>query len=191
VVEVPYHGHTLGVGGPHGERDPGHPPHLRKVAPELPVQFEMGPLPEQMNVEIGEDAVEGVRVFLLPAMTLVVFDLDPVGERDIPIGEDRLEDPFGMKPFHLRAALLSVGWREYESMDGVRKDRTDGNRFPRPVRDDVRPENGERVPVPRLHESLDILLVHGSGHIVHCIVSDKGLPLKRREGSEEAGATAN
>jgi hypothetical protein len=37
VVEVPHHGHALGVGGPHGERDPGHPPHLRQVAPELPV----------------------------------------------------------------------------------------------------------------------------------------------------------
>jgi hypothetical protein len=191
VVKIPHHGHPPGVGGPHGKGDPCHPPHLREVAPELAVQLEMGPLPEQVDVEVREDAVEPVRVLLLPAVAFVVFDLDPVGEEGLPAGEDRLEDAFGMKPSHLRAALLSVGWREHEGTGRVRKDRTDGDRFPRPERDDVWSEHGERVPVPRLHEPLDILLVHGSGHIVHCIVSDRGLPPKRREGRGEAGATAN
>jgi hypothetical protein len=130
----------------------------------------MGPLPEEVNVEVGEDAVEGVRVFLLPAMALVVFDLDPVGKRNFPIGEDRLEDACGMKPSHLRAEILFVRECEHEGAGRIGKDGPDGDRFSRSQRYDVRPENRERVPVPGLCESLDVFLTNGSWHVVHCNV---------------------
>jgi hypothetical protein len=129
----------------------------------------MGPLPEEVNVEIGEDAVEGVRILPGIAGPLAGFPLDPVRERLLPVGEDRLEDADGMQPSHLLVVLLSIRKGEHGGTGRVRKDGPDGDRFSRSQGYDVRPENRERVPVPGLREPLDVFLMNGFCHEVHCI----------------------
>ncbi len=169
VVEIPHHGHPPGVGGPHAEGDPGHAPDLREVAAEPAVQFEMRPLPEQVDVEVGEDVAETVRILLQPPVAFVVFDLDPVGKRLLPAGKDRLDYARRMQPFHLRAKLSAARGGENECADRVREDRPDGDRFPRRQGDHVGTEDGERVPVPGLREPVDVFLAYGPRHVVHCI----------------------
>ncbi len=182
VVEIPHHGHPPGVGGPHGTGDPGHPLHLREVTPEFPVQLEVGPLPEQVDVEVGEDAVEAIRVLLLPAVALVVFDLDPVGKQLLPAGENCLDDACGVQPFHLRAVLLFPRGSKHECAGRVREDCADGDRFPRRQRDDVGAEDGERVPVPGFREPLDVFLTYGFRHVVHCIGNQPSFGIGRHGG---------
>ncbi len=168
-VEVAHHGNPLGVGSPDGEGDSGNPFPLHEMDSELPVQLEVGSLPEKMDVEVGEDASEGVRVLLPKAESRVVFELDPVRERFLSAGKDRLEDTDGVQPAHLRPVLFPARGGQNDGVGGAWEDRPYGDCFPRFRFDDVRPEDRERVPVARLRETVEVLLAHGSFHGIHCI----------------------
>jgi len=54
------------------------------VAPQLPVLVEVAPLREEVDVEVGEDQAEGVRIVLGPAVPVVGDELQAVRE-DLPV----------------------------------------------------------------------------------------------------------
>ncbi len=56
AVEVPHHRDPLGIGGPHGKEHPRLSPRIQDVGAKLLVEPKMGPLLEEVDVVVGEEA---------------------------------------------------------------------------------------------------------------------------------------
>src|SRR5262249_50598667 len=71
-----------------------------EVRPEPLEVAVMGPLAEEVEVEVGQDRPELVRVDKLPAVPLLVLDGEAVREGGRTLGEDPFEEAVGMDPLH-------------------------------------------------------------------------------------------
>ena len=100
VIEVPDHAHPLGVGRPDREMDAAEALVHPEVSAEPLVVPIVGSLAEQVQIEVGQDRPQGIRVDELPRMPFMILHSQPVGETLGAIGEDRREEAVGVDAFH-------------------------------------------------------------------------------------------
>jgi hypothetical protein len=147
AVEVADHADAVGVGGPHGEMDPGRRSDRDAMRAEFLKGAVVGALAEQMQVVIGEHAAVAVGVVEFDDVIVRVGDSQPV-VADIG-GHDRFEEARRMTPIHCvkLAVRQSDGHRERGGLE-----RADDNAPAGAV--GVRPQHGERVAVPAARDSV-------------------------------------
>ena len=81
AVKVADHAHADGVRGPDAEQHAGHAVHGHRVRAELLIDLIVEPLPEQVDVHVGDAGREGVGVVRGPAGAVRVLGLEPIAER--------------------------------------------------------------------------------------------------------------
>ncbi len=155
VVEVTDDAHRRRVRGPDGEADAPDAFHLHQVRAEGLVGLVERPLAVQMQLEVGEQRPEAVRVFLLDGRTVMAGDAQPVGAR-VAI-EAGGEDALGMHALHRETPPRG----DHFHCGGVGQE---GPHLPSGVLPSavhcVRAENAERIAVVAADEGLDFLAGH-------------------------------
>ena len=165
VVRVAYHRHPLRVGRPHGEGGSGDAAVGDHVAAQLLVLFEVAPLGQQVDVVIGQDQAEGVRVVLFPPVPAAVGELEAVGEDLRVPGELRLEHAAGMDAGQDGPVFGLAAFAQQRDALRPGMDHPDGNERPALPRDDVGAQHRKRVPVARVRQEVDVALAEGGFHI--------------------------
>ena len=161
VVEVSDHAHALGVGRPDREV---HAPEtlVRAEVSAQPLEVsQVGSLAEKMKIEIGKDGPEAVGVDQLPAVPLVILELQAVSKRLGPVRKNGLKKPVGVDLLH-RHERSGLAVRQIDDMGRARF----GEERPHhPVLQPVaiswelmKTQYRERIPVIRMDGHLDVRL---------------------------------
>ena len=163
-MKSPIDAHAEGIRGPDGEVDAAITLVGDEVGPELLEVAEVGPLADQVEVEVGHDRPEPVGVDELPGVPLVVLDLQPIGDRRRRPGGDVFEEAVGMDSIHRpgrpRLAGREVDDPGFRRLGEERADHADG--LAADV-DGVMAEEGERVPEVGVDDPVDLGAVGGRG----------------------------
>ena len=123
VVEVAHDAHALRVRRPHGKHHAAHAFHLPQVCAQLLVGVVVRSLGEQVQVKVGKDGWESIRIVEVPYVSVGVLRTQAIREYLRLTWEDGLEKALGMNTLKRERP----GLPQDPKLSGIRHERPDGN----------------------------------------------------------------
>ena len=157
VVEAADQAHASGVRRPDGEMDARGPVHGAEVGAELLVCPVVLPFADQVQVEVGEDRRESVRILNLRLPVPPVDEAETVGARAVVPGKDGLEETLRVLLLH-RDGRAGVGVRDDEGFPRVGPEDPDADGRLSAADRGMRAEDLERVPMLGVDDPEDLVV---------------------------------
>jgi len=133
---------------------------LGDVRPEFLIGLVMRALAEEVAVEVGEDAMESIRILELPEPPVAPLDLEPITEIEPDRAENALEETLGVEASRFDRRIAA---RDDPHTLGARHERADREELLALAGAGMWAEDGERVAVVRAHDGEDVL---GAQHMM-------------------------